>query len=123
MAQTLAASKCQEREQEDGWRPLPVSDRRPGERAPLALVSIPPCAQGLGGLSRPPTQLCLHPASAPDRVTSYFLQESESLWHDPKDPDGSEEEGDPKSHRGGCGVCAYPQLLPKAQLSRLFPFL
>lgn len=84
MAQTLAPSKCQEWEQEDGWRPLPVSDESPGEPAPSALVSIPP------------TQLCLllalhrGPASAPDHRTSYFLKEIKSLWRDSKDPGGSE---------------------------------
>lgn len=102
--------------------PLAVSDGRPGEPAPGTGLH-PSLCTGAGGLSHPPAQLCLPltlhwgPDSAPDHFTRYFLKEIKSLGHDSKDPGGPEEEGDPTSHRGRCGVCAYPHLLPKAHLS------
>lgn len=131
-AQTLAPPKCQQWEQEGGWRPLPVSDasdRRPGERAPSALVSTPPCAQGLewGGLSCPPTQLCLLPACSslctggltllPITSQVISVRKLSLMGMTPKTQVGQRRKGTPKSHRGRCGVCAYPHLLPRARLS------
>lgn len=128
----------------DDGAPLPVSDRGPGEWGSHGSWSpFLPLEQGTGGLSKngeeahalsPPHSSALalpalHSALGDLPLllitfARYFLKKMKSHWHDSKDPGVSESEGNPKSHRGRCGVCAYPYLLPKALLlSRLFLFL